>query len=184
VVTGLPKGSKPWLKMAVDWYEDPARWDVPLAAGGPSQWPRVPLSQAASAPRVPTAPVTVTGIRTGDDRISFDVDRVGSPVLVKASYFPNWQASGARGPWRVSPNLMVVVPTSRHVSLHYGYTPVDALGWLLTLAGLVALVAMARRPPVDYGPEAPDRRADDEDEAGPVRSEGIGPEPAPELVPG
>ena len=184
VVTGLSKGSKPWLKMAVDWYEDPARWDVPLAAGGPPQWPRVPLDQAASAPRVPTAPVTVTGIRTGDDRISFDVDRVGSPVLVKASYFPNWQASGARGPWRVSPNLMVVVPTARHVSLHYGYTPVDVLGWLVTLAGLVALVALARRRPVDYGPEAPDRGAGDEDEAGRVRSEGIGPEPAPELVPG
>jgi len=182
VVTGLPRGAKPWLKMAVDWYQDPSRWDVPLAAGGPAQWPRVPLAGAASAPRVPTPPVAVSGIRTGDDRISFDVDRVGSPVLVKASYFPNWHASGARGPWRVSPNLMVVVPTSHHVSLHYGYTPVEALGWLVTLVGLVALVALARRRPVDYEPSVPGRTARDEDEdAGRLTSEGV--EPEPELVP-
>ena len=49
---------------------------------------------------------------TGDDRVSFTVDKIGVPVLVKVSYFPNWEASGARGPWRVAPNLMVVIPTS------------------------------------------------------------------------
>ena len=75
-----------------------------------------------------------------DDRISFDVDRVGSPVLVKASYFPNWHASGARGPWRVTPNLMVIVPTAHHVSLHYGWTGVDRLGQAGTALGLLALL--------------------------------------------
>jgi uncharacterized membrane protein YeaQ/YmgE (transglycosylase-associated protein family) len=184
VVTGVPRGSKPWLKMSVDWYEDPGRWDVPLAAGGPSQWPHVQLAQAASVPRVPVAPVTVSGIRTTDDRISFDVDRTGSPVLVKASYFPNWHASGARGPWRVTPNLMVVVPTSRHVSLHYGYTPVDGLGWLVTLAGLASLALLARRRPVEYGPAVPDRRPGEDERGAGAPSEGAGPEPQPELVPG
>ena len=69
----------------------------------------------------------VSNITTDDDRISFDVDKVGVPVLVKVSYFPNWQASGAEGPWRVAPNLMVVIPTSEHVSLHYGRTPIDLI---------------------------------------------------------
>ena len=73
-------------------------------------------------------PVAVSNITTGDDRISFDVDKVGVPVLVKASYFPNWQVSGAQGPYRAAPNLMVVIPTSTHVSLHYGRTPVDLIG--------------------------------------------------------
>jgi hypothetical protein len=86
----------------------------------------------------------VSHIKTGDDRISFDVDRPGSPVLVKTSYFPNWQASGAKGPWRVAPNQMVVVPTSRHVSLHYGYTGADRSGYALTLLGIVALIALIR----------------------------------------
>ena len=39
------------------------------------------------------------------------------PVLVKMSYFPNWQVSGASDIYRVTPNLMVVVPTSNHVTL-------------------------------------------------------------------
>ncbi|MES4792893.1 MAG: hypothetical protein C4321_07830, partial [Chloroflexota bacterium] len=74
--------------------------------------------------------------RLGDATRGFDVDRPGTPVLVKVSYFPNWQASGARGPWRVTPNFMVVVPTSTHVELHYGRTPVDWLGLLASAAGI------------------------------------------------
>src|SRR5207249_5071743 len=112
-----------------------------LAADGPSNWPRVRLGQQPD--HTPVDPATVNDIRMSDDRISFDVDRVGSPVLVKASYFPNWHASGARGPWRVTPQLMVVVPTAQHVSLHYGYTTVDRLGWGLTALGLLALLWLA-----------------------------------------
>ena len=39
---------------------------------------------------------------------------------------------------------MVVVPTSRHVSLHYGYTGADRLGYALTLLGIVAVIALLR----------------------------------------
>ncbi|MFN8017746.1 MAG: hypothetical protein U0P45_06455 [Acidimicrobiales bacterium] len=42
----------------------------------------------------------MTNIEEGDDHISFDVSKPGVPVLVKTSYFPNWQASGADGPYR------------------------------------------------------------------------------------
>src|SRR5205085_6600321 len=88
-----------------------------------------------------------------DDSISFDVDKPGSPVLVKISYYPNWKVSGGKGPYRVSPNLMVVIPTSTHVSMHYGYTAPDILGWLITLAGVGAVVLFVRRGPVDLDPE-------------------------------
>ena len=33
-----------------------------------------------------------------DSTVGFHVSRVGTPVLVKVSYFPNWHASGAHGP--------------------------------------------------------------------------------------
>ena len=70
------------------------------------------------------------GAFTAVDGISFDVSEPGVPVLVKISYFPNWEASGADGPFRVTPNHMVVVPTDTHVELRYGWTGVDvgALG--------------------------------------------------------
>ncbi len=80
----------------------------------------------------------------GRDGISFDVDHPGTPVLVKESYFPNWTASGAEGPYRVAPNLMVVVPTDTHVSLTYGRTGVDYLAIVLTLIGIGLAVAFVR----------------------------------------
>jgi hypothetical protein len=154
VVTGLKPGAKPWLQMATTWYQDPTRFEVPLAQSGPPSWARV-RSTSVVPTRHPLPEVKVTNIKTTDDRISFDVDRVGVPVLVKSSYFPNWQAGGAKGPWRVTPNQMVVIPTSRHVSLHYGTTPVDYLGWLVTLLGLAGVVWMARRREVDLPTQVP-----------------------------
>jgi len=136
---------------------------VPIAADGPSGWQRINVAKDKATEQlqgqakvvgtgidiqqplsIPVRQAAVSHIKTGDDRISFDVDKPGSPVLVKASYFPNWQVSGAKGPYRVAPNQMVVVPTSRHVSLHYGYTPADRLGYALTLLGIVAVITLAR----------------------------------------
>jgi hypothetical protein len=147
VLTDVGDGQGEWLDVAVDWYLDAAAHDVFLAADGPDEWPRIEAGQ--TPPAVPVEPVEVSEIEEGDDRISFDVSDVGQPVLVRASYFPNWKVSGADGPYRVTPNLMVVVPTDDHVELHYGWTPVDLLAWLLTLGGIVGLVLLARRPPVE-----------------------------------
>ena len=138
VMQGVPTTSHGWINTVVPWYQDPSRWPVELAMSGPSNWPRV-KGASPTPPHIPVPVATVTNIKMTDDRISFDVDHTGTPVLVKTSWFPNWQASGANGPWRVAPNLMVVVPTSRHVSLHYGYTPVDDLGRVATVGGLAAV---------------------------------------------
>lgn len=133
-----------WLDAVEPWYLEPSRWDVVLVASGPRGWQRVPASDPIPRARA-VAPTTVSHVRMTNQTISFDVSRLGTPVLVKASYFPNWKASGATGPYRASPNLMVVVPTAHHVTLHYGYTPVDEVGWLLTLAGLAGVGWMAWR---------------------------------------
>lgn len=93
----------------------------------------------------PVEPAKVVNVVVGNDSISFNVDRIGAPVLVRASYFPNWQVSGAEGPFRVSPNLMVVVPTESSVSLSYGRSAVEWIGWSATLIGLVLLVLVVCR---------------------------------------
>ncbi len=41
---------------------------------------------------------------------------------------------------------MVVVPTSNHVTLNYGYTPVDWIGFILSLFGLLGVVLLWRLP--------------------------------------
>jgi len=146
VLTGVKGGKEGWLAAALPLYESADPAGAFLAADGPRDWVRVRPGETVSLRATPAA--HVSGIRSGDDWISFNVDEVGVPILVKASYFPNWKAQGARGPWRVTPNLMVVVPTARHVRLHYGYTPVDIAGWALTLLGVLALAVVLRRPVV------------------------------------
>jgi hypothetical protein len=159
VVAGGVRSKEGWLEASVAWYQDPTRWDVPLADDGPSSWARIDDAEAP-APAAAVRPARVTDIRAGDDTISFEVDRPGSPVLVRTSYFPNWKVDGADGPYRVSPNLMVVVPTETEVRLRYGWTPIDLLGWLLTALGVAAAVWLARRRPVELPAPPPPPPAD------------------------
>ena len=56
-----------------------------------------------------------SNVEIDEQSLSFDVDQIGVPVLVKVSYFPNWAGDGAEGPYRIGPNMMVVVPTSNDV---------------------------------------------------------------------
>jgi hypothetical protein len=139
---------------AMRWFTDPERWPVPLASSGPSGWPRVEVGE--TPPAVALDPVEVSNIDVGQDSVSFEVDQVGVPVLVKMSYFPNWQARGADGPYRVAPNFMVVVPNDSRVELTYGRTGVEWLAYALTLLGVIGLVALARRPLARFPGGTPD----------------------------
>jgi hypothetical protein len=168
VLTGVEPGMS-WVGPNSKWFEDPSRWDVFLAEDGPDEWQRIPvgdpdegkpgedalvsgepswtqLDVAEEPEERPVGDTEVSGLVVDRDRISFDVTEVGVPVLVKASYFPNWRVSGADGPYRVSPNLMVVVPTDTHVELSYGWTAVDLGSYALSAAGLVGAVLLARHP--------------------------------------
>ena len=150
VATDVPKGGRGWQDAAVDWYQDRSQWDVPIAAAGPDEWERVEGEGLTDPPRTAVRRARVSNVEVSPDSISFSVDRPGSPVVVRSSYFPNWQASGADGPFRITPNLMVVVPTGTEVVLTYGQTPVDGLGWLVSGVGVVGLLALRRRGAVPY----------------------------------
>ena len=155
-----------WLELGTSWLQNRTEWDALPAAGGPKEWQRIDVAidmsvregEPGSDSRkvdvvkpvqqiVPTKvePAVVSDVKIGDDSVSFSVDKVGVPVLVRVSYFPNWQVSGAKGPYRVAPNMMVVVPTSTHVSMHFKASFVDRFAYLLTIVGFVSLFVMWRR---------------------------------------
>ncbi|MCU1457338.1 MAG: hypothetical protein JWL73_1430 [Actinomycetia bacterium] len=174
-VVGLPYlpavlGKGAWRDNAISWFAGPT-WPVELARSGPPSWPRV--SSGTNLTQVPVAPAKVTNVRRNDDRISFDVDKIGTPVLVRTSYYPNWVAEGAKGPYRVAPNQMVVVPTSKHVRLRYGRTPVDLAGSTLTLLGLGGFTALILLPPLPVA--AAVRRRRSSRGAGPTAETAAGP---------
>lgn len=180
VVTGVGSSQHDWLPTAVAWLINGDN-EVPLAIDGPDSWARVEadpvpeewrrlvrwtrdqIGHTGTMDQVPVQArkvlpsVDVSNIEMGDDSLSFEVSEPGVPVLVKMSYFPNWSVSGADGPYRVTPNLMVVIPTDTEVSFTYQRTPPDLMGAALTALGLIGLVLLARRPVVEVPTHAPSR---------------------------
>jgi hypothetical protein len=181
VAEGIDESQHGWLPTAAAWMVDPEALPVHLSHHGPSGWERVrvepvpehlrgvvgwvrqQIGLTGTMDRVPDLPrtelpaVEVTEIRQDRSSISFRVSRPGVPVLVKTSYFPNWVAEGADGPYRVTPNLMVVIPTDTEVRIGYTRTPVDLVAAAMSVLGLVGLVLLVRRPRVDVEPYAPGR---------------------------
>jgi hypothetical protein len=161
VAEGVAPGPDGWeQQIAVPWWWFPRQLDQPVVADGPKRWRHADGASALRTARRAIRPARVSHVRAGDDSISFRVDRTGAPVLVKVSYFPNWRADGAKGPYRATPNFMVVVPTAKEVTLRYGTTSAEWLGRLLTvllgLPGLVALAWWGRRGSRRRSPGAPD----------------------------
>jgi hypothetical protein len=150
VLTDTAAGQGSWLPVAQKWYADPARWDQQLVVGGPAGWDRT-ATPATPPVGHPLPPVKVTDVKVGIDSLSFHVDRTGVPVMVGISYFPNWQATGATGPWRAEPDMMVVDPTSHQVTLTYGSTSADRVGLVLSLVGLLVLAELVRRRSLQSG---------------------------------
>ena len=153
--------------MGTSWFQNTDEWAALPADSGPAEWQRIDVvvdltRQVGTGPKSPGRRVdivtpaqaidvveypdiTVSNYHMGEQDLSFDVSQVGVPVLVKVSYFPNWEVDGAMGPYRVAPNFMVVIPTSTHVHLHYEASTSDKFFYLLTLVGIGLLVFWRRR---------------------------------------
>ncbi len=134
--------AKSFDDFAFDWYGSIETLDRPVVADGPAGWPRA--SSVAELPDVATgaSPEDVSEVEFSSDRISFTTEAVGVPHVVKMSYFPNWKASGAEGPYRVTPTLMMVVPSEPEVVLEFRATWAEVVGNLLTVGGVVTAAAL------------------------------------------
>lgn len=108
-------------------------------------------------------PVTISDVEINQQDLSFTVDQVGVPVLVRVSYFPNWTVTGAEGPYRVAPNFMVVVPTDNEVRLEYSRSGSDTVFYGATVVGIGLLVWFRRRGDVDLEGDEPLDPDDDVD---------------------
>lgn len=132
------------------WFEETTRWfadgdlETLYVKDGPSDWSRVSDVEEIS-PQPIDADAEVSDVRFDDTTISFSTDAVGQPHLVKTSYFPNWRAEGADGPYHASPSLMMVVPTQTNVILSYRWTWAEWVGYSLTFAVLVLIIVWPLR---------------------------------------
>ena len=141
---------------AVQWHDQVETLDYWLVESGPEEWPRVSdgLTGLTSAPPLGETGV-VSDVVMEDDKISFQTTAVGVPHLVKVSFFPNWHAEGAEGPYRAAPAFMVVVPTESSVELTFQrrwYETGSFAVSLLAGLGLVAWLVRERRRTVQNRP--------------------------------
>ena len=158
-----------WLEVGLSWFQHSDEWKGLLVDDGPKEWQRInvePDESRAGDRRVhilrtldeyterPVEPFIIdpNTVKLGQSSISFEVpqEAIGRPVLVRVSYFPNWDVSGAKGPYRAAPNFMVVVPTKTRVELTYGYSGLDIAGYGLTFVGIGLLGFFWRRRRVDF----------------------------------
>jgi hypothetical protein len=136
-----------WRGNSLTWYRTVKWLDVQLAYA--SKGDKDARAAFADPGRLPVrdlphqalrSPGPVPSRMVGNDQLEFTTDRIGEPHVVKVSYFPNWHVEGAKGPWMLSPGLMVVVPTQANVRLVYRDTPVDLAGKALTIGGVAVLL--------------------------------------------
>lgn len=137
-----------WRETALKWYSDMDFIDVPLihltqAQSLKGRYKSIPASLKGEIPLEPTSEGTITGVRVKDDELTFSTTAVGEPHWIKISYFPNWKAEGADGPYLASPSLMMVIPTEKNVRIYYGDTWSDTSGRLISLAGWLFVAAYA-----------------------------------------
>ena len=157
-----------WLEIGTSYFQHTNEWAALPVDHGPDEWQRIDVvsdtsrsvgtpgesgrevdivipEQSSQIEAVSLNPVVVSDVEIKEESVSFTVDRVGVPVLVKVSYFPNWQVKGASSVYRAAPNMMVVVPTEKNVTLSYEPSRLDRSSYAITLFGIVMAVFLFRR---------------------------------------
>lgn len=97
------------------------------------------LSQLKKVP-YPAAPVSVKST-LGNETIDIETSDISRPLLIKVSYHPNWQVTGADKVYLVSPCFMLIFPSSRKIHLSFEYGSLGHLGVGLTLLGIILAAA-------------------------------------------
>ncbi|MFC2145216.1 hypothetical protein ACFLQQ_02690, partial [Actinomycetota bacterium] len=147
VVENFPyryKVEQEWIWEMRDWYLNADNVDNPVIYDDGSkelkQFEEITMEKLHD---VPDNPVNVEGEVISEhlerEKIEFTTTAVGVPHLIKVSYFPNWKAIGAEGPYLVSPSLMMVIPTQSKVTVYYGMSYANIIGVSLSILGLVII---------------------------------------------
>lgn len=165
------------LELGTSWFQNRDDWPAIPVDEGPDEWQRV-TAEIIEADRVepfddqrrkvdyvaptvqitptPLPSITVSDVVIEQQSLRFSVDQIGVPVIVKVSYFPNWQVDGADGPFRAGANHMVVIPTSTDVEMSYdSRAALDWFFYLLTAVGIALCFLWRRRGDVVHAGVVP-----------------------------
>ena len=164
------------LELGTSWFQRQGDWAAIPADDGPDDWQRIDVEidmgvrvgepgersrnvdyvlPVQNIESVDLPSIEVSEVQIGQQSVEFSVSQIGVPVLVRVSYFPNWAVSGADGPYRVSPNHMVVVPTETNVRMEYQKSRLDWFFYGLTVIGIGTCFYWRRRGDLQFAGEFP-----------------------------
>ncbi len=124
-----------WHRLSSDWIRS-ENSDVTIIY---ADLPYQKISDVNEIQKIPEEPCTVSDERVSNEEITFSTDCIGKPLLVKATYSPNWQADGGKV-YLASPSFFVVVPEQSNVRLHYSNTIIDWIAIVSSLAMVFVLL--------------------------------------------
>jgi hypothetical protein len=141
-----PGVRRPAVISDATWAEEVERWAREV--DDTTAWRVFETKGAAAA--LAAAPVVepaqregrVLASSLGHRTVRFTTSAVGVPHIVRVSYFPNWRAEGAAGPYAVVPGFMLVVPTEAEVVLRFQATWVERIANAMSVIGAVALLVL------------------------------------------
>jgi hypothetical protein len=148
-----------WKQASLDWLYDARLLEHPVVflQDGQAPPPGIPVlaqpefaawrDDCAQQPPTGSRPLQANFVPVVDEHVSshlirFKTEAPGIPHVIRHTYFPNWKVRGADDVYMVSPCFMLVVPDTQEVELYYGYTLSDTVGRILTVLGIVCLIAV------------------------------------------
>ncbi len=138
----LTKGN--WRKNSIKWMKSELSPDIPIVYGteipnNDEKLFKLKVRSLKNVKKIALPDMEVDGLEVDSSKVIFTTSHIGQPHIIKYSYFPNWKANGAKGPYLVSPSLMLVIPTQREVVLEYKTSVTDRLSFFLSLLTYLAL---------------------------------------------
>lgn len=135
-----------WKQDFFEWFRRLDLLEIPLVyIKNPTKADQrqIPLS-ASSLLDLPAEPIKITQAditeKLGNESLEFKTNLVGYPHLIKISYHPNWQVSGADKLYLISPSFMLVYPQQPQVKIWFSKSIYNYAGEGLTLIGLTIII--------------------------------------------
>ena len=129
-----------WQSIASQYLNTDFETTDKFTLGGPSSWQRSDVGTIPDPVPLPKAAISDLSANGAD--ISFSVDKIGVPVIVRRTPNANWVIDGADGPWPINPGFMVIVPTQNKVTLTLATPSSAVIGGWTSAAGVACLLAL------------------------------------------
>ena len=87
--------------------------------------------------------LSITELNIENNLITFRTDKPNQLHLIKVSYFPNWKITNGKGPFRISPSFMAVVPNDEYVEIKFEPTDVEKSLNFISISSLFGALLIA-----------------------------------------